>query len=143
MIGDWVRVRLPWHCPVDGHIENRWYTRQVTGIRTNGTDAEKFYLDFRPWGVLPRDIEPIPLTPEILEKNGFKPDVPGDAYKYSYQIDSVSIVECYANAVGEGRHRGVISFGDTRLRITLVFVHELQHALLLCGIDKEIELLEL
>lgn len=85
-------------------------------------------------------LEPIPLTPEILEKNGFKPDVPGDAYKYSYQIDSVSIVECYANAVGEGRHRGVISFGDTRLRITLVFVHELQHALRLCGIDKEIEL---
>ena len=85
-------------------------------------------------------LEPIPLTSEILEKNGFKPDVPGDAYKYSYQIEGVSIVECYINAAGIGRHRGVFSFGDTRLRITLMFVHQLQHALRLCGINKKIKL---
>ena len=138
MIGDWVRVRLPWRSPVDGHIENRWYMRRVMGIRTNGKNSNKFYLYFEPWGVLPHDIEPLPLTSKILEKNGFEPDTTEDAYKYCYLIDDVSIVECYANA--EGRYRGIVSFGDTRLRMTLMFVHELQHALRLCGINKQIEL---
>ena len=81
-------------------------------------------------------LQPIPLTPEILEKNGLKPDTAEDAYKYCYRIESVSIVECYANA--GCRYRFIISFGDTRLRITLMFVHQLQHALRLCGIEKEI-----
>ena len=83
-------------------------------------------------------LQPIPLTAEILEKNGLKPDTAEDAYKYCYKKDDVSIVECYANA--GGRYRGIISFGDTRLRIMLMFVHQLQHALRLCGIEKEIEL---
>ena len=81
-------------------------------------------------------VEGIPITPEILEKNGLKPDTVEDASKYCYRIDSVSIIECYVNA--GGRYRGIISFGDTRLRITLMFVHQLQHALRLCGIEKEI-----
>ena len=83
-------------------------------------------------------LQPIPLTAEILEKNGLKPDTAEDAYKYCYKKDDVSIVECYANA--GGRYRGIISFGDTRLRITLMFVHQLQHALRLCEIEKEIKL---
>ena len=83
-------------------------------------------------------LQPIPLTAEILEKNGLKPDTAEDAYKYCYRIESVSIVECYANA--GGRYRAIISFGDTRLRITLMFVHQLQHALRLCEIEKEIKL---
>lgn len=33
-----------------------------------------------PWGVLCRNIDPIPLTPEILKKNGLKEDVVGNYY---------------------------------------------------------------
>lgn len=86
----------------------------------------------------PTDISEIPLTAEILEKNGLKPDTVEDAYKYCYKKDDVSIVECYANA--GGRYRGIFHFGETRLRITLMFVHELQHALRLCEIEHEITL---
>lgn len=139
MIGDWVRVRLPWRCPVDGHIENRWYTRQVTGIRTNGTDAEKYYLDFRPWGVLPRDIEPIPLTPEILVKNGWR------AIWGWWSINACPfwLVKYTKNSSGEGRWGVRFNDSDDDDSFLISTVHELQHVLRLCGIDKDIELLEL
>lgn len=117
MIGDWYAFR--------GHP----YKCTASDIASIAECEEK--------GV-PTDISEIPLTPEILEKNGLKPDTVEDAYKYAYKKDDVSIVECYANA--GGRFRGIFSFGETRLRITLRFVHELQHALRLCGIEKTIEI---
>ena len=125
MIGDWVVYR--------GDAE---YTNPV---RIEGMDiltCELITEDREDVGF--DGIEPIPLTAEILEKNGLKPDTAEDAYKYCYRIESVSIVECYANA--GGRYRAIISFGDTRLRITLMFVHQLQHALRLCEIEKEIKI---
>ena len=85
-------------------------------------------------------VEGILITPEILEKNGLKPDTAEDAYKYCYRIESIPIVECYANA--GGRYRCIISFGDTRLRITLMFVHQLQHAFKFVGIKKEIKIIK-
>lgn len=126
MIGDWVQITdaftgksIP--CKITSIWENEYVALDGD---IDATDLPTYLL------------APTPLTPEILEKNGFKPDTAEDAYKYCYRIDSVSIVEWYANA--GGRYRGIISFGDTRLRITLMFVHQLQHALRLCGIEKEI-----
>jgi len=150
MTGDWVRVRLPWRCPWDGHIEKRWYMRRVTGVRTSVTDANKIYLYFEPWGVLPEDIEPIPLSPVILEKNGWKlvPDTPYDlVYLWSTEVDGeytdVRII------VGKD-HDNVWRWDFPILNIHLYrgsinltkfkYLHELQHALRLCGIDKQIEL---
>lgn len=148
MIGDWVRVCLPWRCPVDGHIEDRWYIHQVTGTQTNGLDTDKIY--FEPWGVLPRDIEPLPLSKVILEKNGWKliSDTP---YKLEY-IWSTGAVEEYADVrilIGKD-HDNVWRWDFPILYIHLYrgdinltkfrYLHELQHALRLCGIDKEIEL---
>ena len=64
------------------------------------------------------DIEPIPLTPEILEKNGIELSVgPGGLYQ-----GTISGVNCH------------IEFNIIK------YVHELQNALRLCGIEKEIEL---
>ena len=83
-------------------------------------------------------IKPIPLTPKILEKNSISPKNTGDTYAFHYLMDDVSIVECHANA--GSRCRCIIAYGETRLRITIRFVHELQHTLRLCGIEKDIEL---
>lgn len=65
-------------------------------------------------------IEPIPLTPEILEKNGW---FPLDEYRYEGDI-----------ALAKGRNY----FRLKNTTICINSVHELQHALRLCGINKEI-----
>jgi hypothetical protein len=74
--------------------------------------------------------EPIPLTTEILEKNGFYNSVLIDDYKIAdgvhYNIDSKQILFGF-------------EYG-TVLEIDCCYVHELQHALKLCKIKKEIVL---
>jgi hypothetical protein len=71
-------------------------------------------------------IAPIPLTAKILEKNGFKFD--GEIYKLGdYQL----VIE----------YRGGLFFGWALCcRKQLNYIHELQHAMKLCGIEKDIEL---
>ena len=83
--------------------------------------------------------ESIPLTPEILEKNGFDVLSHENPAAFAYKKEEVSIVEVYWNGPERG-YRCIFSYGDTRLRITCHFVHEFQHALRICGIEKEIEL---
>ena len=69
--------------------------------------------------------EPIPLTPEILKKNGFS---------VNYHEDDL----CYAQSCGDVI--GIHIYGTNGLMEEMYFkyVHELQHALRLCGIEKEI-----
>lgn len=73
------------------------------------------------------DIEPIPLTPEILEKNGFKCDAHPKYICDSYFIDGISLLDFRG---------GYFKY----VAITLEYVHQLQHLLKLRNIDKEIEL---
>jgi hypothetical protein len=76
------------------------------------------------------DIRPIPLTEEILEKNGFKKvnmTVDGDYRHYHLHGVCISWEEQSSFWYGEGD-------------IEFKYVHELQHLLRLCGIEKEIEL---
>ena len=88
-------------------------------------------------------IEPIPLTPEILEKNGFI----GKPYGY-LKLDEQSWMEYYYH---EHRLRkwweGVDEYNNSTITKDICFecngvcyVHLLQNALRLCGIDKTIEL---
>lgn len=97
------------------------------------------------------EIEPIPLTPEILEKNRFRIDeenkwktryafvdnlekTPQTVVQFSFYEDSCSafsLFECWTKPYS--------CDGENSIHICdLKFVHELQHALRLCGIDKEI-----
>ena len=78
------------------------------------------------------NIFPIPLTPEILKKNGWKQDFD----------------EVYVWKDGAAHYISIDLDGKTRIYVAtlyifgmaLGYVHELQHALRLCGIEKEIEL---
>lgn len=83
----------------------------------------------------PEHIRPIPLTEEILVKNGF--DKKYFDYDFSYDLyedDNVSFVRLYDH--GEGVFFTETSGGD----ILIKYVHQLQHLLRLCGIEKEIKL---
>ena len=85
-----------------------------------------------------------PLTPEILEKNGFKRDPLWhhcdkdlDGYSISVQLGYANRIE-YIKIVEKGKDN-VIPSERTKLYLTHVkYVHQLQDALRLCGIEKEI-----
>ena len=72
------------------------------------------------------DIKPIPLTPEILEKNGF---VEQAFIQNSIWSISGFSLECHFTTWEYYWANGDVTIG---------YVHELQHALRLCGIEKEI-----
>lgn len=74
-------------------------------------------------------LEPIPLTSEILKKNGFEE---WDGW-YVYSIDNVAVEIAWAGTILE------IGGECSNLELpTVIYVYQLQHALRLCGIDKEI-----
>ena len=81
-------------------------------------------------------LRPIPLTPEILEKNGFtlkeeEKGMYGVTIAPYYTRDDVPFeVFCDGEPFA-------IWFKDP---VNIKYVHQLQHALRLCGIDKTIEL---
>jgi hypothetical protein len=85
--------------------------------------------------------EPIPLTPEILEKNGFE-DIGDD----TYQLEEKPCwfwVDFFKHTYGCEYDTSTYEYEDDEHRLKLYgipSVHELQHALRLCGIEKEIEL---
>lgn len=76
------------------------------------------------------NIVPIPLTPEILEKNGWeKPD----GFD-SYWLDKIGLLQD-----GDVWHSAL---GSTKIAITLSniqYVHELQHLFFVLGLNSEME----
>ena len=88
------------------------------------------------------EIVGIPITPEILEKNGFEMESNGN-YWFSDEDEGLEITfspkeKNYTNGAYDyvDINKGCLSI----IELPVSFVHELQHALRLCGIEKEIEL---
>lgn len=121
MIGDWV---------LDGKKP-----AQIAGIMCDDLFETTLSL-----GVGGESISPIPLTAEILEKNGFRKDL-----MYFYlNIDDEKLLEFYTH---EKRLRLWFDGVDEWVKATIKdllfqcqckYVHQLQHALRLCNIEKEI-----
>ncbi len=150
MIGDWVRVNR------DGLCIKKDTIVQVRGIDGDDKIEEKGLFGAAHCRPLDEDqfdggiwldyLDPIPLTPEILEKNGF------EKLDFShYHINNRALVldadgkwdsplswhwvvtEIHTNAKGQPV---VLDYYVA----TINYVHELQHALKLAGIEKEIVL---
>ena len=98
------------------------------------------------------NVEPIPLTPEILEKNGFeKTQIHGEKQDDIFLcFDGEIIIEVgiydpnfifihYRYETPDGINSGELS-SIVKVDGGKFYLHELQHALRLCGIEKEIEL---
>jgi hypothetical protein len=124
MIGDWV-----------------WYDNQPHQIRQLGIFGENRDGDNYPavcvgkpngFGLIleRNEIEPILLTPKILESNGFVDEISN----YAYKTDNYHI--CY---YCEDERLSINKYGAI-LDVHCFYVHQLQHALRLCGIDEIIEL---
>lgn len=102
--------------------------------------GENPYLKVGIWGEFHKYelLEPLPLTPEILEKNGFKEY--GDTGWWLVAEDYYDI-HIYERSDSVWLYRYESAELDTpHTQTTIGHVHELQHALRLCGIEKEIVL---
>lgn len=91
------------------------------------------------WPDVTFNVEPIPLTPEILEKNLGVLERSSDGY--NLVINSELILAFHLEAtldvwIAQPRDWPHLTYSLPLPR----YVHELQHALRLCGIEKEIEL---
>lgn len=124
MIGDWVRVKR---------------TQKIVKVK----EVKQNCIYTEDNGYEYSEIEPIPLTKEILEKIGFV------IKKKWAQIgnfgDSPLIMWHFEDdaVLGDFKHELEVHQNDTgkvHVHIPCEYVHELQHALKLCGIEKEIEL---
>ena len=119
MIGDWVTGKK-W-------IENPF---KLTRINDNG----KYYYGVTSKGLqvgpfLIEEFKPIPITPEILKKNGFV----YDNYYHCWIYDEFTIN--YGHLLEDNDYL-FIWVADTPKK--LIYVHELQHTLRLCKIEREI-----
>lgn len=81
------------------------------------------------------EFQPIPLTKEILEKNGFVFE-PNVGYKFDDYIGGIVICDVYNQKISVLYNYEVVFNCD----YTGFCVHSLQHILRLCMIDKEIRL---
>jgi hypothetical protein len=84
-------------------------------------------------------IKPIPITPEILEKNGF---ATRDERYYTFNADEARVdIEKMEDGYEIATFRVLPTGGIiTKMICPISSVHQLQHALRLAGNEKEIEL---
>ena len=128
MLGDWC------FCELNGKPE-----------KVQAIYEDKVMLDYN--DLYPYDeIQPIPITPEILEKNGFKLKDEGETYsEYVSVWDKISIISF---AFYKETICGVDTLLDCELGFAggldrihhchIKYVHQLQNALWMCGIEKDI-----
>jgi hypothetical protein len=147
-IGDIVRVcRNGWFpegtvCLVTQINSERSYKENKGAITLSYVDG----TDDGPWGVWCSHIEGIPLTPAILEKNGFNIKESEESPKsYIKDIDSSSrYLGRYLDIEYKRGEWGVFLrvklLPDTVLVRQIRYVHELQHILWAMGIDAGFEI---
>ena len=132
MIGDWVKIK--------GHLD---YDK----VREIAKDENmQLYISFACSATLFRayEFEPIPLTPEILEKNGWSLDPVLQCYTstplWLYGEGSINLLLQFPTKQSAGSlkiidNQKIRSLSDFTWKDRL-YIHELQHALRLCGLDK-------
>jgi len=134
MVGDWVTFK-------DCQYENPMPIKIIAiGFQADGeNDCLVQIVGDKGCDIITIDDEivGIPLTAEILEKNGFR-DI-GDHW-YDDAADYYELeVEAYSDSIWRViYHNTEFNIGDERVFVS--HIHELQHALRLFGIKREIEL---
>lgn len=98
--------------------------------------------DDGPWGTWCCNVDGIPITPEILNKNGFEEEVVGEYYTKSLDNEEDYLARDLIVLLNSGSWDVVIKHcslqGDVLLR-KVQYVHELQHILWVLGFDAELK----
>lgn len=117
MVGDWITNR-------------NGFPMQITNVGENYAYATWEDNEGDPWEYDDKDEQPqpIPITPEILEKNGFI-KVNSQRYDYGYPD-----TDCYVK-VNPKKNMIHVNGGNANSNLySHSFVHELQRALRCCGL---------
>lgn len=129
MIGDWVQIDEP-----DKYAGARGTICSL--MHHHSDEGCYFHVFVQDLGVVMRevfneDLRPIPLTAEILEKNGFERSKVFVEWKY--ENDNVYMIYKPFPYLRIEMEECIVAF-------PCEYIHELQHALRLCGITHEISL---
>ena len=137
MIGDWVMC------------ENKYYQYYAPELNIHNDISDDLWMKKDSMGYYTgfNDIEPIPLTPKILEKNGWKKEFDKKPYMTFYHLEDEKywLMWCISEHTLDIQRQNKTLLDQynlcaERVVIACNYIHELQHALRLCGIDKEIVL---
>lgn len=135
MIGDWVQV--PSLIDNEEHYDAWCRVKQLRDCDLDVVGFKELKYD---------EIEPIPLTLEVLEKNGFAQFSVGmfnRGFLFEYkEKDILILVSLDLPKLPNLNKKHFVSIKHLYhdVKIAIDYLHELQHVLSLCGIDKEIVL---
>lgn len=140
MIGDWL---FPYNETEPRRVEHLTYQYEMSG-KYDVVAFDKNPYTFNYTGFC----KPVPITREILEKNGFAYNRKNGALiayayeSYSNQMEEISLYDVEIEYESNQLH--ICDSNHPReVMLHLMecnYVHKLQHALRLCGIEKEIVL---
>jgi hypothetical protein len=119
---------------VEDWVIRKGVSKEPMRIYNINVSAGTVYLDQDGRGVTEKfeNIEPIPLTLEILKKNGFVyADLPFEDFYEGYGL------HIHGGNYADGHSNWYIICG-INVSMNVTHVHELQHVFKLCGIEKDI-----
>ena len=150
-VGDWIGIdqaelNIPSDDLATAYIEKLRKPIRIKGISEDSDMVLAGIETIDGWGSIMLNCEylkPIPITAEVLEENGWLPpraEVAGDSWWWTNKEDTAIEASEYQ---GEWRltvnEQKEIQY-NYRLGLGLKYVHQLQHALRLAGVEKEINL---
>ncbi len=120
MIGDWLFYKGQFNA-FSFKVEQ--ITKRKVGYHAESNESRMHYI-------ILSECEPIPITPEFLERNGFEKD---QSLYYLKSLNKVYLCFIEYNIVNN-----CLFINEGLVPRPINYVHQLQHALKLCGIEKEI-----
>lgn len=139
-VGDWLNI---YNFPNDNPKQDDLFPAKVSAVSIFGPFKDPYDVVVElvipnTNGIASRPLDtclPIKLTEEILVKNGFE-DVTEEGDRIRLlgtfdENDNLTFVNLYPATIG---------YGTDIPQLKVYYVHQLQHLLRLCGIEKEIEL---
>ena len=144
MIGDWVKIKT--YGVSDKYERTEAYIWIKVAEIGSGLITVEYNNDIKePYRICENtEIEPISLTPEILEKDGFvanKHVYPYPYYEYTNEEDKLKIGFAFPQG-NKTSYKDPWVYIDSEnvliVHLPCIYVHQLQHALRLCRTEKEI-----
>lgn len=150
-IGDWVVAKL-----AKWGYDSLEETEPMRIVCIDNSEPKQAFADLIGAGMVKHsalvdDLLPIPLTPEILEKNGFV-KITEDMVWAEHISPKLAEIPTWGLKIGkypvpylvakrrDNNHFKITTTNTELFKFNVGHVHKLQHVLRLAGIDKEIEL---
>ncbi|MBO5626089.1 MAG: hypothetical protein J5953_09895 [Prevotella sp.] len=134
MIGDWLFYRGQFNA---FEFKVVHITKQTVGYHAEPDESRIRYLRLS-------ECEAVPITSEILERNGFgKYNLYNikEQHQWVLWFDKLTRVSLWYRELNDDNRDGMMVRVESPLAnlcIKVCYLHQLQHALKLCGIEKEI-----